>query len=42
MLTVETEGVVAIPNGKEREMVIYNIGNFYQVNFKFTNLVPVV
>ncbi|KAL7608829.1 uncharacterized protein LOC111912600 [Lactuca sativa] len=25
MLTVETEGVVAIPNGKEREMVIYNI-----------------
>ncbi|CAI9259273.1 unnamed protein product [Lactuca saligna] len=26
MLTVETEGVVAIPNGKEREMVIYNIG----------------
>ncbi|KAI3692647.1 hypothetical protein L6452_32468 [Arctium lappa] len=25
MLTVEPEGVVAIPNGKEREMVIYNI-----------------
>nr|XP_043623061.1 uncharacterized protein LOC122594816 [Erigeron canadensis] len=25
LLTVEPEGVVAIPNGKEREMVIYNI-----------------
>lgn len=25
MLTVEPEGVVAIPHGKEREMVIYNI-----------------
>ncbi|KAI3526742.1 hypothetical protein L1887_06004 [Cichorium endivia] len=25
VLTVESEGVVAIPNGKEREMVIYNI-----------------
>lgn len=29
LVTVEPEGVVAIPNGQEREDIIFNIGKFY-------------
>lgn len=37
MVSVEPEGVVAIPNIQEREHIIFNIGNVISIKFGLRN-----